>query len=75
MRPLALITARQWLTNGARNAELKRRRLEMNQSETTTYRPMVNSSRLEGLMALGNQIARYATTNDELQFERARKWQ
>ena len=33
------------------------------------------SGTLEQLMALANEIARYASTNDQGQFERARVWQ
>jgi len=48
----------------------------MKQNETTTkHEPAVHSSRLEELMALANEIARYASTNDNEQFERARSWQ
>jgi hypothetical protein len=48
----------------------------MKQNETMTKcEPGVHSSRLEQLMALANEIARYASTNDEREFERARSWQ
>ena len=48
----------------------------MKQDETMTKCELgVRSSRLEQLMALANEIARYASTNDEGQFERARSWQ
>jgi hypothetical protein len=75
-RPHALTIAHQWFRNGARNAKLKRRGSEMKQSETMTKRkPIVANNRLEQLMALANEIARYASTNDKGQFERARSWQ
>ena len=48
----------------------------MKQNETMTKcEPRVHGSRLEQLMALANEIARHASTNDEGQFERARSWQ
>jgi hypothetical protein len=48
----------------------------MKQNETVTKRnTSVDCSRLEQLMALANEIALYASTNDEGQFERARSWQ
>jgi hypothetical protein len=44
--------------------------------ENMTNRERSNGrSNLEQLMALANEIARYASTNDQGQFERARAWQ
>ena len=52
------------------------RGLNMQQEETTTKRnPSLHNRSLEELMALANEIARYASTNDQGQFERARLWQ
>jgi hypothetical protein len=42
---------------------------------TTKHKPSVEGDRVERLMALANEIARYASTNDKGQFERARSWQ
>lgn len=42
---------------------------------TTKPNPSVHNRTLEELMALANEIARYASTNDQGQFERARLWQ
>lgn len=48
----------------------------MKKEETTTKRnPSVHNPTLEELMALANEVARYASTNDQGQFERARLWQ
>jgi len=48
----------------------------MKQNETMTNCELdVHSNRLEQLMAHANEIARYASTNDEGKFERARSWQ
>lgn len=42
---------------------------------TTKSSPSVHNRTLEELMALANEVARYASTNDQGQFERARLWQ
>ncbi len=48
----------------------------MKPDESMTNRERSNGrSNLEQLMALANEIARYASTNDQGQFERARAWQ
>ena len=48
----------------------------MKQEESSTKRnPSVQNRTLEELMALANQVARYASTNDQGQFEPARLWQ
>ena len=48
----------------------------MKQIETTTKsNSNVGGTKLEQLMALANEVARYASTNDQGQFERAHKWQ
>jgi len=48
----------------------------MKQKKLTTRSAPKNRDlgKLEQLMALANEIARYASTNDEGHFERARSW-
>lgn len=41
----------------------------------TNREPSIGRSNLEQLMARANEVARYASTNDQGQFERARVWQ
>lgn len=48
----------------------------MQSEETTTKRnPSLHNRTLDELMALANEVARYASTNDQGQLERSRSWQ